>query len=290
MVVPSVNGLEVLVPCLEALLTEAGQHPLEIMVPDRCGGPVGAYLEQHPDPRVHWLPAAEHTSIPRLRSMGFRAAAGSLVVVLEDHCNVVAGWLDALLEARSHGPAAIGGAVENGKEDAISWMVFLSDYGRFLPPLSGGAGHEITGNNTAYDRSAFEQEGIDLERDVWEGVFFSEMENAGLATYRAPDMLVVHDKAFDLCDSLAQRFHYSRSFAAERMSGSPLGWRLLYAASTAVLPPLLLWRITRTAVEKRRARELFRALPFLPFYVLVWALGEAAGALIGAGRSLERVE
>jgi glycosyltransferase involved in cell wall biosynthesis len=291
-IVASVNGQPMLGKCLAALLDQDSDLPYEIVVADRCGGAVAGWLAEQPDPRVRSVAAPPASSIPHLRALGMAAARAPLVAILEDHCNVVPGWVRVLVAARRAGHLAIGGAVENGaRERAIDWAVFFCEYARFMPPVAGGVVDEITGNNSAYDRPTLEALGIALDQEVWEGFLHAELRRAGVAFYCEPELLVWHEKQFGFAYFLAQRYHYSRSFAGERLRGASPWRRLAYAVATAGLPPLLAWRLVRTVLAKGgRRRELLRALPFLPPFLLAWAWGEAVGALRGPGQSLEKVE
>src|SRR5262249_53025501 len=111
------------------------------------------------------------------------------------------------------------------------------------------------------------------------------------AFHGGPDVVVLHKKEFGLASFLAQRYHYSRSFAAMRLRGAPRWKRLAYAAATALLPGVLLARMTAAVLKKGRHRKWFvRALPAVCVFVVSWAVGECVGALWGPGRSLELVE
>jgi hypothetical protein len=57
------------------------------------------------------------------------------------------------------------------------------------------------------------------------------------------------------------------------------------------LPALLLIRIGRNLMAKKRLIAQFaRALPYLTVFVLIWALGELVGYVMGPGNALSRVE
>jgi len=86
-------------------------------------------------------------------------------------------------------------------------------------------------------------------------------------------------------------FHFARSFAGMRRSEQSAAVRFCYGLGSAVLPIILLGRITRTALRQRRHLGWFLAsLPLLLLFLSVGAVGEMVGYLGGAGRSLERVE
>jgi uncharacterized membrane protein YhhN len=88
-----------------------------------------------------------------------------------------------------------------------------------------------------------------------------------------------------------QRYNYSRSFAGMRLAGASWGKRIVYAAGTFFLPPLLFLRTAGAIASRRRHWGTFvAAAPILAVFLLAWAWGEAVGALAGPGDSLQKVE
>jgi hypothetical protein len=117
------------------------------------------------------------------------------------------------------------------------------------------------------------------------------MRAQGVSFHSDPDLAVTHKKSFGYVEFLTQRYHYSRSFAGARLQGSPWWKRLGYACATPLLPPVLMARMIGAVAKKRRHGARFvQASPVLATFLVSWAFGEAVGALLGPGRSLERVE
>lgn len=290
-VIASVSGLPSIGECLDALVGQDGGVDAQILVVDRCGEETRAALRRR-FPKVEVVAAAPGTSIPALRAMGVERAKGRMVAILEDHCNVGPGWMRAVARQHAAGAAAVGGAVENGSVDrTVDWAAFFCEYARFMPPVPRGVVREITGNNTLYDRTVLERLGPEARRPVWESFLHARLRGLGVALQSDPDLVVTHKKRFGYAHFLAQRYHYSRSFAGERLAGSPWWRRAGYACATPLLPPLLLGRMTLAVTRKRRHLGRFvQATPVLATFLVSWAFGEAVGALLGPGRSLERVE
>jgi hypothetical protein len=215
-----------------------------------------------------------------------------MIAVLEDHCNVEPGWLEAIARQCRAGALVIGGAVENGSvERTVDWAAFFCEYARFMPPVPRGVVREITGNNSVYDRAVLARLGPEAGAEVWESFLHERMRVLGIPFQSDPDLAVIHKKSFGYLHFLAQRYHYSRSFAGLRLKGSPWWKRLGYACATPLLPPLLMGRLAGAVARKRRHGARFvQASPVLATFLLSWAWGEAVGALLGPGRSLARVE
>lgn len=290
-VVASVSGWPSLAACLEALRGQEGDLEIEVIVADRCGGDLPAAVRTgFPDVSLFEMPP--HTSIPALRARGLRTARGRFVAILEDHCNVDSRWALALQRSVEAGHLVFGGSVENGAvQRSVDWAVFFCEYARFMPPLQRGPAAEITGNNSVYERALLERMGEAVHAELWESFLHASLHEQGVAFHCEPDLRVVHAKSFGFLYFISQRYHYSRSFAGMRLREAGLGRRLLYAGATPLLPPLLLARLVLEVRRKPGNWGRFaRALPALGVFLPVWAWGETVGALLGPGRSLERVE
>ena len=290
-VIPSVNGLPSIADCLDALGRQEGNVPAEVVVADRCGEAIRAVLRER-FPRARILAAPAGTSIPALRALGIAESRAPLVAIIEDHCNVGPAWLLTIDRARRGGHRVIGGAVENGSvERVVDWAAFFCEYARFMPPLRGGPVEEVAGNNVVYDRAALNAVGSDDIGGSWEFFLHARLKERGIPFHCEPELLVSHRKEFGFAYFLAQRYHYSRSFAGMRLRGAPRWKRAAYAAATPLLPPLLLARIARAVAPRRRYWGRFvQAAPVLAVFLVSGAWGEAAGAIAGPGDSLRRVE
>lgn len=290
-VIASVSGFPALGECLDALGRQDGAAGAEIIVADRCGAETRAALRAR-FPSALVVAADPGTSIPALRAAGIARARGRMIAILDDHCHAAPGWLRAIGRQHETGALVVGGAVENGSvERVVDWAAFFCEYARFMPPVPRGEVGEITGNNTVYDRGVLETLGADGRAELWESFLHERLRARGVRFRSDPDLSVSHKKAVGYLQFLSQRYHYSRSYAGMRLHGAPWWRRLAYACATPVLPPLLLGRMVATVARKRRhAARFAQAVPVLATFLLGWAGGEAVGALLGPGRSLERVE
>jgi hypothetical protein len=133
--------------------------------------------------------------------------------------------------------------------------------------------------------------GPEIYQEVWEHFLHGRMRELGVRFYSDPDLVVSHKKEFGYGYFVSQRYHYSRSFAGMRMEGAPWWRRVAYACATPLLPPLLLARMSSTIMRKRGyGRRFVSCLPVLLTFLVVWAWGEAVGAVLGPGQSLQKVE
>jgi glycosyltransferase involved in cell wall biosynthesis len=289
-VVPSVSGFATLRGCLEALARQEGDVCAEVLVVDRCGEPTRAAVAAR-FPGVRVIPAPSGAPIPALRALGAEQARGQVVAFLEDGCAPGPRWLRAIVGARAAGHLAVGGPVANGAtRRAADWARFFCEYARFMPPVPRGAVPGVAGNNSAYDRALFGRLVPGLRAGLWEPFLQARLREA-VSFHSEPDMAVAVRKSCGLGRFLAQRFHYSRAFAAMRLGGRPWPARLAYACACAGLPALLLGRLLRLMLRKQRhVGPFLLALPLLGVFLAVWAAGEAVGALCGPGQSAGRVE
>ena len=294
--IASVNGSPMIEECLAALGAQQGDVDAEVIVVDVTGERTVKLIRDR-FPWVRLVALDERKTIPELRARGLAESRGKLIVVLEDHCMVGAGWSQRIVDAHQRHPecVAVGGAVENGcRERLMDWAVFFSEYSAFMLPLSGGMADNVTGNNVSYKRRAFE--GFDsldtmLTQGFWETTLHGRLRERGERFVVDPSIVVFHKKRFELLYSLSQRFHYSRYYAGTLFSRRPLGVRLFRSGASLALPALLMSRIAVGVGRKgRHWRKLLLTMPLLAALTGVWAIGESVGALAGPGDSLRRIE
>ncbi len=291
-VIPSVNGLSMLVECLEALEGQASGDDVEVVVVDRCGEDLRRHLADN-FPWVVVLAGRDDDSIPALRDRGIRECRAPLVAIIEDHCLVSEGWMAHIRDAYAELPddvAAVGGPVENGAVDRlVDWAAFLCEYSHAMGPQPAGETAGLPGNNVAYKREALELL-IPERAEMWEYFLHPKLREAGYRFFFLPSMVVYHKRPFGVLEYVQQRFLYSRSFAAMRSIGTGGGKRWALAAMSLALPPVLLWRISlRVLKGGRHVGKLIVSLPLISVFTVSWAAGEIVGYVSGAGDSLGKV-
>ncbi len=290
-IVPAVNGIEILLECVDALRQAAtGGTLIEILVVERGGEPVRQHLAvQAPDALV--LPVPPGTSIPRMRATGFRHARAGAVAVIEDHVLVPADWAHKLLSSLNSGADVVGGSIHNAATTTlVDRAAFLCEYSHLLMPAAGMSVRSLPGNNVAYRRTRAEPYVTLLDEGQWEDQFHQAMRRDGIALTSRPDIAVGHKMHYSMMDYLSQRFLYSRALAGMKRADMPMAQRVLRAVGSFALPPILLTRIIRRVrASARHRRDLIPALPLLAMFVGAWAAGEAVGYATGAGDAMARV-
>jgi len=83
---------------------------------------------------------------------------GEIVALTDEHARPRADWcarIAALHAAQAH--AAIGGAIENERDQALNWALFFYDAGRYQNPLDAGPAQFVSDLNVSYKRAALER-------------------------------------------------------------------------------------------------------------------------------------
>jgi glycosyltransferase involved in cell wall biosynthesis len=290
LVIASRTGSEPLLACIESF-ARFEDESFEVIVAECAEPTTPATIRAH-FPSVRVLHFAESRTIPDLRAAGLLAARGAIVAVTSDRCRAEDGWLRAVQSSHERPVGAVGGAIENAVTNRIlDWAVFFCEYGRYMPPLSSEATSDLPGHNVAYTRTA-----LDAIRDLfspacWDPLWHKRLEERGLTLAREPSMLVSLHKRSSLSAFIAERYDYSRSFAGQRVAGRPWLIRFIRAATTPLLPPILLVRLVRQILPKRRhRRELAFSMPYLALFALVWAAGECVGYVAGPGTNAHHID
>lgn len=291
-VIASHNPGAVITRALASLCAQRGDGPIEIIVADSSSDDTATLVRAFPAVRL--LAFAEALTVPELRGRAIAEALGAVIAILDPFSIVDEGWAAALLQAHARWPhPVIGGAVEiedPGGAGLVAWALYINEYGLFMPPVRAGAHTIVPGCNVSYKRRAL-FDGDRPRYDVfWKTFVNDEIEAAGAPLWMAPEILIRLSKPIPFTEFLASRFDHGRCFAGMRAAGWSGGKRLVYAGGTTVLPFLQLWRWSRVFWAKRRHRG--RLLLSLPLQVLlfgVWAAGEAAGYVRGAGTSCRRL-
>jgi glycosyltransferase involved in cell wall biosynthesis len=290
-IIPAVNGLDILLECLDALRRNvADDITLELVVVDRCGEPVRLTLAARA-PDVVVLPVPPETTIPQMRAVGFQHARGEAIAVIEDHILVPHDWARQILRALATGAFVVGGSVYNAATaTTVDWAAFICEYSHLLSPKAGRDVDRLTGNNVAYRREVVERYSALLGAGQWEDYFHDALRRDGIALMCAPEIAVGHKMHYRMTDYVSQRYLYSRALTGSTSTRLTLLQRAVGLVRSALLPPVLFARIVgRVWTSNRYRRELLQSLPLLAVFVCAWAAGEAVGYAAGPGNALARV-
>lgn len=274
-----------LVRCLDALTHQHQAPEFEVWLPydESLDDPAGI---QRQFPHVVLLGLPGSRTPAELRAHAIARSTGRIAALLEDHCIPEPDWCARIVAAHQAPHAAIGGAVEKGfaqgksSDGILNWSIYLTDYSRYMPPIREGEAASLTDCNVTYKRDALEE-----VRNVWASEFHENLVNEALrarggSLWLDSSILVREYRPLSVSAALRDRYRFGRLFASTRVAGAPIGRRLVWAAASGVMPPVLVARAARNLITRRRHRgQIARCLPGLLFVTSVWMFGEMVGYL-----------
>ncbi len=293
-VIPSVNGKQFLIPCLERIGQQTIRDSVEVIVCNRLAdGTADTVREQFPAATVVDCEAGE--TIPQLRWKGLKNATAPIVALIEDHSMLPRTWAEEVLLAhrqyQGEKEGVIGGPVENGSTATIfDWAFYLTEYAPLMPPMSAHKAPGVAGGNVSFRRELLP---LDDDRfaGLWENHLLDELKNRGVAVRLHPGMTLLHRNPFTKSEFRQQRYLFLRSIAAMRSKSWGFVRRFVHATGALVILPWLLpLRVGVSVWRKRRnRRELIAGLPMMVTFLWIGIAGEIAGMLRGDGGSLAEV-
>jgi len=272
-------------------LSDQVSPPNEVIVATRHQGTIIEQLRLK-YPSVSLIECLHNDTIPTLRAAAIKNSKGEIVAVMEDHCLPCKNWIANILQSMTRDVVAVGGPVEQGAfQRWRDWAAFLTEYAFAIGPCEAGPVGGLAGNNVAYRRELCDDLVQTLEAQRWESFYHIEVIENGKVFWLDPNMVVAHNRPFDIFYFLAQRYYFCRSYAGMRWSSPSMMHRLIYGLGSVVLPPMLWLRSLRDLMKKKRYVARYVCLtPLIILYFIAGALGEMAGYFFGSQRSLERVE
>ena len=223
---------------------------------------------------------------------GIRHCRGSLVVLAESHAYPSAGWAQALVEAHQQPWAAVGAVIGNANPySMVSWSSLFLDYGHCVETTVTGVMDYLPGHHTSYKREILLHYDSQLEALMDSEILLHwKMRERGYQLYLEPAAKIYHVNISAIGPWLSERFYTGRRFAATRAQGWSLVMRLLYGGGAALIPLVRLSRVLRD-ISRSTHRQLLlpRIVPSLLLGLLVSAVGEAVGYLMGCGTATERL-
>ncbi len=233
-------------------------------------------------PAVRIIPRPAGFLVPELWAWGIAESRADVVALTTGNCAVMSGWANSMVEAITAGGAAAGGPLYLDASASISdAAVFFLRYSAFLSRASESVNdaEAIAGDNSAYSRAALEVGGWNRERGFWETEVNSLLIARGQAVRWVAGAGSVFIGGVRPRDFMKQRFTHGNLFGEWRiLERRESRSRLLLVAP--LVPAVMLFRIAGCVwphVEYRA--RLLTSLPFLAWFALCWATGEAYGAL-----------
>lgn len=223
------------------------------------------------------------------RAEGARAASGTSVAFIEDHCFPEPTWAEILIEAHRSPWGGVGYAFTSANSKSyVARSSLLGRYGSFVHPAHSGRASIISGNNVSYKRDLLLSFGDQLEEVLTIDFNLQEILNKrGIPMFVESRALAAHEQFTTVKREGITGHHYCRLLAAKRVQtqnwsfarklvhgiGSPLG-----------SPAIRLWRLL---AGLRGRRELWPtailALPVIVSEYFFDSIGESLGYLFGVG-------
>lgn len=277
--------VDLLAGCLEALAGQVDAPPMEIIVPyhDRVDGVAGLRV-RFPDIRLIEVAdlaiaaggGREHHDV--LRARGIAAARGQVVALLEDHGRPRSDWAAQVVAAHQGGPAAIGGAIDNGLDRPLSWAVYYCDFGRYQSPLPAGPSAFASDANVSYRRSVLEAIRPQWVDSFREAVVNGAMMRSGEGVALSPAIVVIqHRSDLTFGSAMRERFIWGRSYAATRSMWLSRPKQLAYALLWPALPLVMGLRIANASRQRGHFGSFLGAAPLIAALLVSWSVGEGAG-------------
>jgi GT2 family glycosyltransferase len=241
-IIPNYNGLRFLTPCLDALRAQSypREHTEIVLVDDASTDNSVAFVAEH-YPEVKIVHLAHNSGLAVGCNAGAQAAAGELLVMLNNDTEVEPGWLAALVEVATANPQA--GAIASkmllfDRRDTLhnagdlmgcdgiprNRGVWERDTGQYddQPQIFGGCGGGVM-----YRRAAWEQTGGFDER------LFMYLEDVDLA-WRL--QLVGWDAVFA---PAARLYHYLSATGGGTLASYYVGRNTIWVIAKDMPGPLI---------------------------------------------------
>jgi len=254
----------------------------EIVVAD-CSpeDPTAELQARFPGVRVMHVP--EKLTVPALRWRAVALTTGSLVAAIEGRSVPSGTWCAEIAAAHARAPQApaVGGPVVlKPGGSAFDWGLYFSEFAAFAPPLPEGPSPQLSGANLSYKRAALDGSRDLMDRGLWEAALHERWRARGEPLWLSGAHVVFHN-GMTGGDAMRMRFHYGRSYAADRFRDGSRFVALGYALLAPALPALLTARAAGHGARARLLPGFLRGLPWLLALNTAWACGEMTGYLFG---------
>lgn len=292
-VIAAHNAAHVIEPCLQALASQRQNGEVEIIVSDSSTDGTAESVARR-FPWVRLLHFDEPLTVPHLRGRGIAIALGDVIAILDPFSVAAADWVERTLSTHARRASiVIGGSVDLYLAESRSmrlWITYLNEYGLFTPPIVEGPASIVPGSNVSYKRAALFDGNRPRYPVFWKTFANWDVGRAGSPLWLEPRVSVALNKPLPFGDYLRTRYHHGRCFAAMRVRDARWTTRIWRAATSPLVPFVLLWRLARGFWPKGRLRLRFvLTIPAHLVLFSIWAWGEACGYLLGPGRSCEQL-
>ena len=294
-VAPSTLALSVILPvggqraraaaALRSVLDQEVGGGLEVLLLDLAADKFPP-LPGSDDTRVRILQLPPGCTLAAARAQAVLETRAPVVAFIEEHCEALPGWAEALVEAHRGPWAAVACSFENGNPGcAWSDVAFRLTYDAYTPPNEGrGPILRFVGQNSAFKHSALFRHKERLpELLKSESALQLLLHAEGDQFLYEPSARVAHRNQHSLF-SLFRGAFYSNCCLAH-MHAEVLHWsvwrRVLRALAMPLVPWVRLVKITTWVAPHGRAAlaQLLRDVPVVIVFHYFSAAGQLAGLL-----------
>ncbi len=277
-IVTSYRSPEILDACLASLCAQP--EASEIVVAD-CSPEDPSETVRARFPRVRVCHAPRRVTVPALRWSALPFTTGDIVAAVEGRSVPAPDWCTELLRTHAlhpDAPAVGGPVVLKPGASTFDWGLYFCEFAPFAPAIAALALPQLSGANLSYKRPALMAARDLLDDGQWETALHDRWRRNG-QTVAMSSGAVEFRNGMSVGDAFRMRFHYGRSYAADRCPGSARRW--FYAAGAPLLPPVLTFRAGRAAHRAGLLDRFVVALPWVAAFSTAWGAGEMAGYLFG---------
>jgi hypothetical protein len=269
-------------PELEVLIVASSKEALQLDP---------AAVEGFFDSRV--IEVGEIHSLSAAKALAVAEAKADWVVFGEDHSWPEPTWAEALIAAHREGYALVGPIIKNANPGSIlGWTNYLACFSRWSHSGMAGQVTQTPWHNTSYLRADLMERQDNLRRLLAvEGILQDELREKGHRAYLLPDVSTNHINISRFSSWILQAFWGGKLYGGSRVEGEDWGFlrRLIYIGGGPLIPVVRLKRLLPEIRPLTQQHSLMpKILPALVLNLLIHALGEVTGYVMGKGDAEDR--
>lgn len=224
-------------------------------------------------------------TLPELRASGLAAATGDVVLLTDDSCVARGNWAPLLMASFVPDVDVAGGPIVGGMDGGmVDAAASLAEFGFYGPLQEESAAPALACANVGYHRRVLADVIRWSSACQWDAEVHQRLAAAG-ARFRLVRAANVEPQAGrGVREFCRDRYAHGREYGEMRGAKEARLVRLLRVVTSPLLPPLLAFRVWRTA-GRARPWGFARALPLVLLFFGAWSVGEAVGYLRAKGET-----
>jgi hypothetical protein len=278
-------------PVVQHLRRQTIRDQLEIVIVGERGRPLGlGQPELEGFARVAVVEVASLLPVGLARATGVRAAQAPLVFIGETHIYPHPTWAETMIRAHAGSWAGVVPGFGNANpRSALSWAIFLLDYGQWLHLMPAREATVAPTHNGAFTRQVLLELGLGLDQALTQGDHLTLLlRGSDHRVYFEPAARIDHLNVARWSPWVQERFLGGRLLAGRRAARWSAFRRLVYFCGAPLIPALLLVRLRKVLRAAWRERQLpAGTLPALLAGGIISTVGEMVGYLFGQSTTAE---